>query len=301
MSQESLPMYYEPEPPYYEPPKGSALQRATRVFLVLGTPGAPSEYFPVPVHDPNEDLEKGPTLVATIEVGAVADAPEGPTSSVAPSARSKSLSAGRAICNAVWYLRMCLLLAIVGAGVSFACSFISYFLGMITFLAWRAPFSQLDVKTALTACAIGSPLVGATVGFIGFLAMCARRARMSAEKRAKMEEYAARERAGEWLPVDEWREYVAEPVEILAVGIGAAFCSGISMLLGMALVPGLAAIAHEVGFGFGHAALLGLWGTMVPFIPHFIGAVFGTLWDCDPVGGWNGGFTFWSACCTPRN
>ncbi|KAH9885762.1 hypothetical protein C8Q73DRAFT_624081, partial [Cubamyces lactineus] len=193
--------------------------------------------------------------------------------------------AGRAICNAVWYLRMCLLLAIVGAGVSFACSFIGYFLGMITFLAWRAPWSQLDVKTALTACAIGSPLVGATVGFIGFLAMCVRRARMSAEKRAKMEEYAACERVGEWLPMDEWREYVAEPVEILSVGVGAASCSGVGMVLGMALVPGLAAVAHEAGFGLGHAALLGLWGTMVPFIPHFIGAVFGTLWDCDPVGG----------------
>ncbi|KAI0364489.1 hypothetical protein BV20DRAFT_956144 [Pilatotrama ljubarskyi] len=294
MSQESLPLYSQVS---QEQPRATPFMQAQKLFLVLGAPAAP-QYVPIPTSGSDEDLEKG--LLTAAEVSGVNSPPESPTSATIEAqvppvpSRLTGHALRRAFTNLVWSVRMGLYLALWGVGVALICSFLGFILGMVTLFAWIAPFNDFPAGTAFAACAAGAPIVGAAAGFSGFLCLCVRRARMTAAAKEDYTRLEARRRAGDFeAKMDDRSEPSWE--EWGTVIAGAALLSPLAFVLGMAIVPGFATIGQGVGFGFGHAVAIGVWGICVPFIPSLIGAVFTTLLSCDPMSGAEAGCSFWAA------
>ncbi|KAI9057249.1 hypothetical protein FKP32DRAFT_1598358 [Trametes sanguinea] len=275
--------------------RATPLLHAGRVFLVLGGPVVPP-YAALPQYDSLDDLEKGflpvmgPEDVVTLPespaVTPTSEAPEPPAAKVV-SARIVFASVG-------WYLGKALFLVGTGAATSATCSVVGSIVGAACVVGWLPPYKNFSALAGLLACVVGGAIVGAATGLLTFLVMCVRRARMPREERKLQNELAAKKAAqGGILHGDDWKTFNEEPMEFVNMVLCAALCSAPGMVLGMAIVPWVAAVAQESGFGYGNAAFLGAWGIIVPFIPSIIGAVLGTLVSLNPVGGWNAGSDFW--------
>ncbi|OSD06440.1 hypothetical protein PYCCODRAFT_1431440 [Trametes coccinea BRFM310] len=294
MSQDTLPMQLQPESKA-EYLRATPLMHAGRVFLVLGGPVVPP-YEALPQYDPLDDLEKGCLPVMGAEE--VATPPESPTitstTEVSAPPAAKVVSARVVFANFGWYLGKAVFLVGTGAAIAAFCSVLGSIIGAACVVGWLPPYKNFSVLAGTLACIVGGAVIGAAIGLLTFLAMCVRRARMSQEERKLQNELAAKKAAqGGFLHGDDYKKFNEEPMEFPNMVLCVALCSAPGMVLGMAIIPWLAAVAQETGFGYGNAAFLGAWGIIVPFIPSIVGAVLGTLFSLDPVGGWNAGSDFW--------
>ncbi|CDO77388.1 hypothetical protein BN946_scf184835.g10 [Trametes cinnabarina] len=244
------------------------LLHAGRAFLILGGPVVPPHQA-LPYYGPVEyDIEK--SLRSASEIGEAVATPGSPTTNgISPTS-----------------IHECL----INTACIWAC-----IIGEVFVLGFISPYKDLPPIPGAVGCAVGGAILGGAVGLLGFLAMCVRRARMSAEERQLQNMLAAKEAAQGVLWGDEYKTFVREPIEILTIVPVAALLGAFGLVLGMAIVPRVAAAAQEIGLNYGQAAFLGMWGVAVVFLPSIIGAFISAVFWRDPIGGWHAGSDFWPA------
>ncbi|KAH9847214.1 hypothetical protein C2E23DRAFT_898189 [Lenzites betulinus] len=304
MSQESLPMYTivdeaAAESLHQEELCASLGQKSnTFKWFFTSAKAAPPKYARLPDSD-EDDMERG--LLSPDSTSA----PSPPTFAAPPPPAQSLSSASDApvsghsvlaecVYAAVWYVRMLLLYALVGAGVACFASLFFLVIAAFTGLFAVEAISRLSQGTALAACAAGGALVGVLVGAGAWVVLCVRMvcaARRDALVRAKRIPPPPPKRdLGDdvaWVDEDEMYELQWGMVFV------APLASGFGLALGLAVVPSLAAAAAEAGYSAWLAIGAGFWGLGVLLAPGIVGAVIRTLADCSPLDGFAGAY----CCC----
>ncbi|KAH9856689.1 hypothetical protein C2E23DRAFT_882012 [Lenzites betulinus] len=309
MSQESLPMYtiadqapaesLHQEEELRVPPvqQKSRTSNAFKWFFTSAK-AAPPEYAPLPGEDDAESGLLSPSSTSAPSPPAFA-APPAPAQSL--SSAGDAPASGRAVLAecvyaAVWYVRMLLFYALVGAGIACFTSLLFIVLAGFTGLFVFGPTKRIPQETALAACAAGGALAGSCVGVAAWVVLCVRMAcaaRRDALVRAK--------RIPPPPPKRDFFEKVAwvdedEKYELWRMMVVAPLAGGFGLALGLAVVPSLAAAGAEAGYSAGLAVGAGFWGLGVLLVPGIVGAVIRTLADCRPLEGFFGAYCF---CYSP--
>ncbi|KAI0819301.1 hypothetical protein BC628DRAFT_1045943 [Trametes gibbosa] len=305
MSQELLPMNIITARPTLEDHQQDVLDAAPAnkpnalVRFFGGGMANPPEYTRLPVED---DVEKG-LLSPGSASGPSTPAPPVP----APAALLQSLSSeggtpvtGRLAFNervyaTVWYIRMLLYFALVGAGSTVFSSLFLLSLAWLTGLTAVEATKRLSAETRFLACLVGGALAGAVAGLGAFIAMCVRAVRV-ARRDALVREgripppppYRGIGTTRGWLDAD-------DDTELSTLIFVAPLFGVFGLALGLAVVPSLAAAAAEAGYNGLLAVGVGFWGLGVLCAPGIVGMVIRTLSDCSPCEGFFGAYCF---CCS---